>query len=304
MPSLLACEPTALLPPPSYPFYSPGARGDTQRRAHNVAKPFPDTRDARLDIGKAILSAADAYGAARAALLKALPKGPGVDDQNSGPSTCSHPNTNFETANQVVQEAVKLLRAADRAGEEAVAISAYWCDVEKGGHSPWAHPVAEELVQHLSIPARVAGRGNQENLTDSGRCLYTHEGSRGRTGAPLGPDEPDPWGCRCEWLVDASRDEGRDDGTGRKLGVPLRRGHVETPEPNTLESDRPDANADRQPDRRRLNLPRIYREAMRKSRQVYCLMAAQRDSAWETYALAPASRSEGLTVHDGQRGAC
>lgn len=295
LPSLLTCEPTALLPPPSYPFYLPSARSNGQREGQYVSKPFPDRPDARLDIGRALITAADAYEVATGALVKSSVQGSGVADECS----CLGAGSNLirGSRRKVVQEAVALLKAADRAAEEAVATAVYWCDIEKGGHSPWAHPVAEELVQHVSSRTRLVAREEEEKQRDPERCMLTHQGSGGAKNTPHGLDEPDFWGRRCEWVAGSSGGKPRGAQTGHNPGVPLKRKQVsQAADSENGGSDCLSSDCDQWREMARYDLPRIYRDAIRKSRQTYCLMASQRDSAWENYALAPSSCSNCFTI--------
>ncbi|PHJ23486.1 hypothetical protein CSUI_002665 [Cystoisospora suis] len=295
LPSLLMCEPTALLPPPSYPFYLLGTRSNGHRDGQYVSKPFPDRPDARLDIGRAIITAADAYEVARAAIVRSALEGPRVDDEISCPVTGS--DLIRGSRQKVVQKAIELLKAADLAAEEAVATAVYWCDIEKGGHSPWAHPVAEELVQHVSSRTRVVAGEEEEKLRDPARFMFTHHGSGGAAETPPGLDEPDFWGRRCEWVASYSGGKPRGAQTGDNPGVPLKRKQFsQATDSKNGGGDRLSSGCGHLREMARYDLPRIYRDAIRKSRQTYCLVASQRDCAWENYALASSSCSNCFTV--------
>ncbi|CBZ51001.1 conserved hypothetical protein [Neospora caninum Liverpool] len=288
LPLRVGCDPRVLLPSPSYPFYSPLASvssGTLERSsARNRGKP-------ERAPGRVVAGADAAEAAASGALSRALHE---IGLDGGDPRVNGSAKGDTETDVHLAETALRLAAAAEEAADSVLMSTLRLsCTSEEDRDFLGVHPLARELLACLNQTASVAaaagaGGAVEESCVDGCEAASPRErGCARNCGRPANAqagreDGVDCWGMRCEWLraCDSLRASSEAfleiGGSAERANGPA--GSEDTPRGDSASSW---ARAVR-----RIDLPSIYRERMRRSREVFCTMANTRDCAWKSYAAA------------------
>ncbi|KEP60155.1 UNVERIFIED_CONTAM: hypothetical protein HHA_288250 [Hammondia hammondi] len=292
LPLRVGCDPSVLLPWPAYPFYSPLSSIRSSRsplaNAFSGSLGRPEQTPGRLVAGAEASEAVAREALSHALHALRLQGSSRLHDNSVVPAGSCQMREGKEQELDIAERALRLAAAAEAAIDDvlmSILKLSPTCDSDSSflGH----HPLARELLDSLncmrsfgesSARAKAAasdtGRAGSLGTTARGRGGFFSRDKEGRE-----KTEIDAGGTRCEWLTDGVSLVEKQ----RRWADQRRR--REAPE-NELSEKRGRCSAEP----RGVDLPTIYRERMRRSREVFCAMANARDCVWKTYAAAEESK--------------
>ncbi|KFH08756.1 hypothetical protein TGVAND_288250 [Toxoplasma gondii VAND] len=292
LPLRVGCNPSLLLPSPAYPFYSPLFSVRSRRSSLANVLPGslgrPDQTPGRLLAGAEASEAAAHEALSRALHALRVQGSSRLHDDSVLPAGSCQVREGKEQELDIAERAVRLAAAAETALDNvlmSILKLSPTCEDDSSllGH----HPLARELLESLNCMHSFGESSARSNAvaSETGRA-----GGLGTTASECGrffsrdkqggeTAEIDAGGTRCEWLTDSVSLLEKQ----RRLADQRRR--EKAPE-SELSEKRGRCLAEP----RGVDLPAIYRERMRRSREVFCAMANARDCIWKTYAAAEESK--------------